>query len=188
MAEEEIVEEEEKMTKKKTREEKGPELIDLPGVGPGAVAKLEAAGIYDLMGLAVLTPAQLSETSGMSESVARKAIQAARDMLDLGFQDGVEYAKKREDISYITFGSKSFDELLGGRGISTRAITEAFGAYGSGKTQVGLTLSVNVQMPEEKGGASGPDDWGRHERLMASMSPLSRPKFSRAKSTTSLGR
>ena len=36
-----------------------------------------------------------------------------------------------------------------------RAITEAFGAYGSGKTQVGLSLAVNVQLPPEQGGANG---------------------------------
>ncbi len=85
---------EEKTTKKsvkKKKEESGPKLIDLPGVGPGAVAKLEAAGIYDLMGLAVLTPAQLSETAGMSESVSRKAIQASRQMMDLGFSDGLAH-------------------------------------------------------------------------------------------------
>jgi len=30
-----------------------------------------------------------------------------------------------------------------------------FGSYGSGKTQVGSTLAVNVQLPVEKGGANG---------------------------------
>ena len=76
-------------------------------------------------------------------------------MLDLGFQDGVEYAQRRSNVSYITTGSKNFDELLGGRGIESRAITEAFGAYGSGKTQLGLTLAVRVQLPVEQGGANG---------------------------------
>jgi len=76
-------------------------------------------------------------------------------MLDLGFQDGVEYARRRENISYITTGSKNLNELLGGRGIESRAITEAFGAFGSGKTQLGLTLAVNVQLPSEKGGTNG---------------------------------
>jgi predicted flap endonuclease-1-like 5' DNA nuclease len=45
-----------KSRSKGTKKEDEPKLIDIPGVGPGAVAKLEAAGIYDLMGLAVLTP------------------------------------------------------------------------------------------------------------------------------------
>ena len=130
-------------------------LTDLPGVGPAVAAKLESAGIYDMMSIAVMTPSDLSEIAGVSPAVARKVIQAARKMLDLGFMEGTEYAKKRESIHNITTGSKNFDALLGGRGIESRAITEAFGAYGSGKTQVGLTLAVNVQLPLENGGANG---------------------------------
>jgi DNA repair protein RadA len=153
-------EEEEKSTSdkkstKKKKDEKEPQLIDLPGVGPGAVAKLEAAGIYDLMGLAVLTPAQLSETAGMSESVARKAIQASRQMMDLGFTDGLSHEEKRKELFNITTGSKNLDNLLGGRGIQTKSITEAFGAFGSGKTQLALSLAVGVQLPVEQGGANG---------------------------------
>ncbi|MGA2130438.1 MAG: DNA repair and recombination protein RadA [Candidatus Pacearchaeota archaeon] len=138
-----------------SEESKEAKLTDLPGVGPAVAAKLESAGIYDLMSIAVMTPTDLSEISGVSPAVARKIIQAARKMLDLGFVEGTEYAKKRENISHISTGSKSFDELLGGRGVESRSITEAFGAFGSGKTQVGLTLSVNVQLPIESGGANG---------------------------------
>ena len=146
-------EKEEKKSKKK--DDKELSLIDLPGIGPAVAAKLEGAGILDLMSLAVASPAVISDCSGISPAVARKAIQAAREMLDLGFQDGVEYAQRRSNVSYITTGSKNFDELLGGRGVESRAITEAFGAYGSGKTQLGLTLAVRVQLPVEQGGANG---------------------------------
>jgi DNA repair protein RadA len=141
--------------KSEETENKEPQLTDLPGIGPAVAAKLESAGIYDLMSLAVMTPSDLGETAGISAAVARKAIQASRTMLDLGFVEGTEYAKKRENINNITIGSKNFDELLGGKGIESRAITEAFGAYGSGKTQVGLTLAVNVQLPADQGGANG---------------------------------
>jgi len=140
---------------KEVKKDDGAKLIDLPGVGPGAVAKLEAAGIYDLMGLAVLTPAGLSELSGMSEAVARKAIQASRKMMDLGFSDGLAHEEKRKELFHITTGSKNLDELLGGKGIETKSITEAFGAYGSGKTQLALSLAVGVQLPIEQGGANG---------------------------------
>jgi DNA repair protein RadA len=153
---EEVLEEpEKKVSRKKVKEEKEAQLIDIPGVGPGAVAKLEAAGIYDLMGLAVLTPAGLSETAGMSESVARKAIQAARGMMDMGFVDGLAHEEKRKELYHITTGSKNLDNLLGGKGIQTKSITEAFGAFGSGKTQLALSLAVGVQLPLENGGAEG---------------------------------
>jgi DNA repair protein RadA len=132
-----------------------PKVTDVPGIGPGVAAKLEAAGIYDLMGLAVMSPPSLSETAGVGEAVARKAIQAARNMMKLGFMSGDEFAKKREDVAYISTGSQEFNNLLGGKGVETKSMTECYGAFGSGKTQLGLTLAVNVQLPGTQGGING---------------------------------
>ncbi|MBS3084137.1 DNA repair and recombination protein RadA [Candidatus Pacearchaeota archaeon] len=125
----------EKGEKEEGKEEVGEELkvTDIPGIGPGIASKLEAAGVYDLMGIAVMSPPALSELAGIGEAVARKAIQAARSMMKLGFMDGSEFAKKRESIGYITTGSKNLDALLGGRGVEIGAMTEAYGAFGSGK-------------------------------------------------------
>ncbi len=127
----ELTTEEPEPTEEETPKEK--KLTDVPGIGPGIAAKLEAAGVYDLMGLAVMSPPALSDMAGVGEAVARKAIQAARNMMRLGFMDGMEFAKKREDVLYITTGSQELNNLLGGKGVETKAITEAYGAYGSGK-------------------------------------------------------
>ena len=144
------------MAKEEDKEEKKePKLTDLPGIGPAVSAKLESAGVYDLMTLAVMSPNELGDTAGISAAVARKAIQAARKMLDLGFISGLEFAEKRKSINYITTGSKNLNELLGGKGVESKSVTEAFGAYGSGKTQLGLSLAVNVQLPPENGGVNG---------------------------------
>lgn len=148
-------EEPDKKSKSKKKVEKAFELTDLPGIGPAVANKLENAGVYDLMSLAVMSPASLGDAAGVSGAVARKAIQAAREMLDLGFTDGMAYAEKRTNTNYISTGSRAVNELLGGRGLESRAITEAFGAYGSGKTQLGLSLAVSVQMPLDMGGANG---------------------------------
>ncbi len=148
MAKEEVVEGGESVSTEK-------KLTDIPGIGPGIAAKLEAAGVYDLMGLAVMSPSALSELAGVGEGVARKAIQAARGMMKLGFMDASEFEQRRKDVHYITTGSKNLNDLLGGRGIESRAITEAYGAFGSGKSQLGFTLAVNVQLPVEQGGANG---------------------------------
>lgn len=145
---------EEDKEEKKEGEEPA-KLTDIPGIGPGIAAKLEAAGVYDLMGLAVMSPSALAELAGVGEAVARKAIQAARGMMKLGFVDGIEFAKRREDVGYISTGSVNLNNLLGGKGVETRSITEAYGAFGSGKTQLGLTLAVNVQLPTEQGGLNG---------------------------------
>jgi DNA repair protein RadA len=39
--------------------------------------------------------------------------------------------------------------------VESRSITEAYGAFGSGKSQLGFSLAVNVQLPKEQGGAEG---------------------------------
>ena len=86
---EEEVDETEAKKSKKSKGDKEPELTDLPGIGPAVAVKLESAGIFDLMALAVSSPATISDAAGVSPAVARKAIMAARDLLDLGFTDGI---------------------------------------------------------------------------------------------------
>jgi len=155
MAKEKVEKEEEEEVKKDTSELK---LTDLPGVGATTAAKLEESGYGDLMSLAVMTPADLSTIADMTEATARKAISAARKMLHLEFEDATEFLKRRETVVKITTGSNNLNTLLGG-GVETRAITEAYGAFGSGKSQLAHQLAVNVQLPLEKGGANGKAVW-----------------------------
>ena len=84
-------------------------ITDLPGVGPAIATKLEEAGFMDLMSIAVLTPAELSNIAGLTESTARKAIQSARKMMDLGFKDASEYLKEREEMLTISTGSENLN-------------------------------------------------------------------------------
>lgn len=118
-------------------------LHDLPGVGAATAEKLEQAGYRDLMAIAVANIGELVETAGVSEAVARKMINAARDSMKMGFETGMDVLKKRELVSKITTGSNSFDAMMGG-GFETGAITECFGEFGCGKTQIGHILAVNV--------------------------------------------
>ncbi|MGH7332074.1 MAG: DNA repair and recombination protein RadA, partial [Candidatus Rokuibacteriota bacterium] len=69
-------------------------------------------------------------------------------------QTGEEILEKRRHIGKLTTGSKALDDLLGG-GVETQAITEFFGEFGSGKTQVCLQLAINAQLPTEQGGLGG---------------------------------
>ncbi len=120
------------------------EITDLPGVGASTAEKLIASGFDTVLAIAVATPGELINASGVTEPAARKMIQSARSSMDMGFMSGDEMLKKRESILKLSVGSKSFDELMGG-GFETRAITEVFGQYGSGKTQVAHVLSVSIQ-------------------------------------------
>lgn len=54
----------------------------------------------------------------------------------------------------ITTGSKELDTILGG-GYETGTITEIFGEYRSGKTQLVSTLAVTSQLGRDHGGGAG---------------------------------
>lgn len=51
----------------------------------------------------------------------------------------------RSEIIQLTTGSKELDRLLGG-GIETGSITEIFGEFRTGKTQLCHTLAVTCQV------------------------------------------
>ncbi len=118
-------------------------IQDLPGVGAATAEKLEQAGYHDPMSIAVATIGELVETTGCSETVARKMINAARDSMKMGFESGMDVMKKRGTILKLKTGSQNFDTLMGG-GFETGSITECFGEFGSGKTQIGHLLAVNT--------------------------------------------
>jgi len=130
-----------KMSSKKT--EKELKIEDLPGIGAASAEKLREGGFDTLMSIAVATLGEIVNSAGVTETTARKAIKAARDGMDMGFQSGLELMKKRESIQKIPTGCKNFDTLLAG-GVETGAITECFGQYGSGKTQIGQILAVQT--------------------------------------------
>ncbi|MCF7798701.1 DNA repair and recombination protein RadA [Candidatus Woesearchaeota archaeon] len=125
----------------------GPRVEDLPGVGAATVEKLEAGGFDNLMAIAVATPAELGNASGVTEVAARKMIQAARSMMDMGFQSGEDLLAKRAKVIKISTGAQSFDDMLEG-GFETGAINECFGQYGSSKTQIAHVLCVSCQVKE----------------------------------------
>jgi DNA repair protein RadA len=131
------------------KEKKKITLNDLPGVGAATTEKLREAGFTTVLSVAVASPGEMTEAAGVTESAARKMINAARNCLDMGFETGMDVMKKRENIKRVSTGSNVFDTLLGG-GFETGAITECFGEFGSGKTQVGHILAVNCQVADPK--------------------------------------
>ena len=81
-------------------------------------------------------------------------IEAAEKIEGLGFSKASDVLVKREHIRKITTGSRNLDNLLQG-GIESMAITEAFGEFRTGKTQLSHTLCVTAQLPKENGGGHG---------------------------------
>ena len=131
------------------------DLETLPGVGPATADKLRDAGFESFQSIAVASPGELSNTADVGESTAADVISAARDAADVGgFESGADVLRRREEIGKLTWGVEAVDDLLGG-GVETQSITEVYGEFGAGKSQVTHELAVTVQLPEEHGGLEG---------------------------------
>ena len=130
-------------------------LEDLPGVGPATAEKLKEAGFGSIEAIAVSSSSELASIAEIGESTAQKIINAARQAADVGgFETGDLVLERRKLIGKLSFGTKAFDDLMGG-GVESQAITEFYGEFGSGKTQVGHQMAVNVQLPLDEGGLNG---------------------------------
>lgn len=130
------------------------EIEDLPSVGPSTAKKLREAGYNTIEYLAVASPIELSGELGMSEEIAARIVRSARSVMKMGFETADEVLRKRDEVKKVSTGSKRLDDLLGG-GIETQAITEFYGEFASGKTQIAHQAAVMVQLPEEEGGLEG---------------------------------
>jgi DNA repair protein RadA len=153
-------------------------IEDIPGVGPATAEKLRDAGYDTIEAIAVASPSELVAAAELGEPTAAKIINAAGKAADIGnFEIGSEILERRRLVERLKTGSEAVDALLGG-GIETQSITEVYGEYGSGKTQIAHQLCVNVQLPKEEGGLDGSvividtENTFRPNRILQIASPL----------------
>lgn len=126
-------------------------ISDLPGIGPATAKKLTESGFGTLGSLATVSVGELVSVGNLGDATSRKIIQAARNALNFGFVPADEVLERRRNMLKITTGSASLDDLFGG-GIETAAVTEFYGEYRTGKTQIAHQLCVAAQLPRELGG------------------------------------
>ncbi|VFJ14574.1 DNA repair and recombination protein RadA [Candidatus Nitrosocosmicus franklandus] len=124
------------------------------------ISQLKRVGFLSLKDIVIEGPSELSSKSGLSinESnlIYNLAITYLEDMgiMEMRFTPATTIYHKRKKIGRISTGSRNFDKLLGG-GIETNAITEVYGEFGTGKTQLCHTVSVMVQLNQSEGGLDG---------------------------------
>ena len=149
-----------------------PRPVEELGVQGSVLRRLREAGLTTVEALAAASVQRLCEL-GVPMHVAQSLVAQARRALGLGFRTALELKRERSGQPRITTGSKNLDSLLGG-GVEVRTITEFFGEYGTGKTQICHQLAVNVQLPPERGGlgmkavyidAEGTFRWERVEAM-----------------------
>ncbi|CAH1108605.1 unnamed protein product [Psylliodes chrysocephalus] len=142
------------------------------GITSGDLKKLIDAGYHTIESIAFAPKKHLLTIKGISEAKADKILTEASKLVPMGFTTATEFHQKRSEIIQLTTGSKELDKLLGG-GIETGSITEIFGEFRTGKTQLCHTLAVTSQLPIDAGGGEGKclyiDTEGtfRPERLLA---------------------
>ena len=118
------------------------------------ITKLKAGGVCTVKGLLMCTRKELLNIKGITDQKIDKIIEAAQKIEGQGFYKGTYILSKREKIKRITTGSSNLDRLLMG-GVESMAITEVFGEFRAGKTQLSHTLCVTAQMSIEQGGGCG---------------------------------
>ncbi len=128
-------------------------LEDLPDIGPATVAKLKEIGFKTVESLGTAAVAELV-AAGIGEAMAEKVIEAARKSMAITFVRGDELVEIRKNVRKLTTGCSSLDRLLNG-GIETQSLTEFYGEFGSGKSQLCHQMCVTVQLGEAQGGLNG---------------------------------
>jgi DNA repair protein RadA len=136
------------------------EIQDIEGVGPTTARKLKEAGIVSVMDLAVTSADELAVDINSSKDTAATFIMAAQrllresNILEKEFVTAESALEKRKSLMRCSTGSRALDELLLG-GIETQAVTEFYGEFGSGKSQICHTLAAIAPQPKQAGGLNG---------------------------------
>eukprot|EP00850_Spirogloea_muscicola_P016020 SM000127S26636 [mRNA] locus=s127:144054:146389:- [translate_table: standard] len=116
---------------------------DLQGVGPIELAKDASISHEEALSILKLVPRARWTSTTTTGDTAVAGAKSAWQLLEL------EKGRKR-----ILTSCQELDRILGG-GICPQEVTEICGVPGVGKTQLGIQLSINVQLPLEVGGLSG---------------------------------
>ncbi|OAG31748.1 DNA repair protein RAD51 [Nematocida displodere] len=142
------------------------------GISQIDISKLTEAGFHTVEALAFTPRKTLLSIKGFSDAKVDKLIKEAASLVPMGFKSAADYHQKRSQMVIITTGSSELDKLLGG-GIESGSITEIFGEFRTGKTQLCHMIAVTAQLPSNQGGGNGKclyiDTEGtfRPERLVA---------------------
>jgi DNA repair protein RadA len=135
-------------------------LQDIDGVGPTTAKKLKEVGIVSVMDLAAMSAEQLAVDINSSKDSAAAFIMAAQRLLrkshilEKEFVTANIILEKRKSMLRCSAGSESLNELLLG-GIETQAVTEFYGEFGSGKSQICHTLCAMAPRPASENGLDG---------------------------------
>jgi len=108
-------------------------------------------GVHCVETIAFMPLRKLTEIKGIGDQKAARIMAAARQLVPMRMVSAAEMLQMRRSMVQLTTGSAQLDGLLNG-GIETGQITEIFGEFRCGKTQLCHTLCVACQLPIDRGG------------------------------------
>ncbi len=124
------------------------------GINRTDLTKLMEAGYCTVESITHATLRKLTDIKGISEQKAQKIKEVSYKLVPMGFLTAAQQLETRKDLIQLSTGSKDLDALLGG-GVETGSLTEIFGEFRTGKTQLCHTLCVTSQLPLDQGGGEG---------------------------------
>lgn len=124
------------------------------GIAAVDIKKLKEGGFHTIEAVAHASRRELTEIKGVSEAKVGKIKEAAAKFIPTGFITAHTILQQRGQMLKITTGSSALDAVLGG-GLETGSITEIYGEFRCGKTQLCHTLAVTCQAPVSLGGGEG---------------------------------
>lgn len=130
------------------------QVLEQYGIATGDIKRFMEAGFFTVESIAYAPKKAILAVKGISDIKAEKVMAECTKLVPMGFTTAVAYDLARKEIICITTGAREVDKLLGG-GIETGSITELFGEFRCGKTQLCHTLCVTCQLPISQGGAEG---------------------------------
>lgn len=108
-------------------------------------------GIHSVEAIAFMPLRRLLQVKGIGELKAQRIHAAAKLLVPMRMVSALDMLNMRKNMVQLTTGSAQLDRILGG-GIETGQITEMFGEFRCGKTQLCHTLCVACQLPIDRGG------------------------------------
>lgn len=130
------------------------EVLQEHGIAANDIQKLQNAGYHTVESVAHATARKLSDVKGISEAKVTKLKEIVKTMVSMDFRTAADALEDRKNLVTLSTGAVEIDKLLEG-GVETGSITEVFGEFRTGKTQLCHTLCVTCQMSVNEGGAEG---------------------------------
>jgi DNA repair protein RAD51 len=124
------------------------------GITQSDISKLQEAGFHSIESVAMATKKTIAAVKGISDNKADKLLELCHKIFPMGFITATAVHEERKQLVYLTTGSSALDKLLGG-GMEAGSLTEMFGEFRTGKTQICHTLAVTAQLPHSMGGGEG---------------------------------